>query len=289
MKTLDQYLNTHYSKTAITGYKHTINNYLAYTGKESKTATYHDILNYIGYLRTRKLHPKSLRNHLFAIKTYYNWLLATNQRKDHPCRELYLKDRINRKIPVETLYTKQEMEQFYQTHQTKQKILYQRDKLIISLLICQALTVTEISQLEINNIDLEKATIYIKGTVQTKQRTLNLKPYQIMLIHTYINQTRKQLQEQNPEQTNFLILGREGKPIHPHSISRIINQERKPQDRKQPIKIRQSVIYNLLKNNNDIRIVQVFAGHRNSSCTEEYRQNHLEELKTGIQKYHPLQ
>jgi integrase/recombinase XerD len=51
---------------------------------------------------------------------------------------------------------------------------------------------------------------------------------------------------------------------------------------------RQSVIANLLKQGHDLRLVQVFAGHKHPSSTERYRQTGVEELKAGIIKYHPL-
>ncbi|MGY6557711.1 MAG: hypothetical protein ACXIT9_00345 [Nitritalea sp.] len=52
--------------------------------------------------------------------------------------------------------------------------------------------------------------------------------------------------------------------------------------------IQQSVITNLLKEGKDLRVVQVFAGHINSSSTERYRQTGLEELKAAVQKHYPL-
>ena len=52
--------------------------------------------------------------------------------------------------------------------------------------------------------------------------------------------------------------------------------------------IRQSVITNLLKQNHDLRLVQVFAGHKNQSTTEKYKQANLEALKTAIKQYHPI-
>jgi hypothetical protein len=55
-----------------------------------------------------------------------------------------------------------------------------------------------------------------------------------------------------------------------------------------PKTIRQSVIANLLKQGNDLRIVQAFAGHKYPGSTEAYRQSGIEELNAGIQKYHPL-
>jgi integrase/recombinase XerD len=76
--------------------------------------------------------------------------------------------------------------------------------------------------------------------------------------------------------------------MNPHGISRHINQYRSEGEKITPFKIRQSAIKNLLRKGNDLRIVQVFAGHRRSSSTEAYKQTGLEELKNVIQKYHPL-
>lgn len=293
MQTLENYLQEKYSKTAIAGYQHMIGQYLAYMGKEAKKALYQDVLNYIGYLRTRELHPKTLRNNLFAIKIYYRWLIETGQRNDHPCQDLNLQDKINRSIAVENLYTMKELEEFLEQYEPKQSFLKQRDKAIISLLIYQALTVLEISQLELNNIDLEKGTIYIKGNVKNKSRTLSLKPNQIMLLHKYISETRAVLlsRNENPEHEdkNALILSQTGTKILHHSISRQINYGKPGYKKMLPLKIRQSVIAHLLKQNHDLRIVQVFAGHRRAASTEEYKQSGLEELKTSIQRHHPLQ
>ena len=61
-----------------------------------------------------------------------------------------------------------------------------------------------------------------------------------------------------------------------------------PTKRITPITIRQSVIANLLKQGKDLRIVQVFAGHKYVSATERYRQNNLATLQKAVQKFHPL-
>ncbi|WP_084097110.1 site-specific integrase [Cyclobacterium lianum] len=51
--------------------------------------------------------------------------------------------------------------------------------------------------------------------------------------------------------------------------------------------MRQSVITNLLRAGHDLRIVQVFAGHKYPSATEKYKQAQLEELNKQIQRHHP--
>jgi integrase/recombinase XerD len=52
--------------------------------------------------------------------------------------------------------------------------------------------------------------------------------------------------------------------------------------------IRQSVITNLLKSGHDLRVVQVFAGHKYPSTTEKYKQTSVEALQEQIKKYHPM-
>ncbi|WP_178371552.1 hypothetical protein [Cyclobacterium lianum] len=48
------------------------------------------------------------------------------------------------------------------------------------------------------------------------------------------------------------------------------------------------MVSNLLKAGQDLRIVQVFAGHKYPSATEKYKQAQVEELKRAVQKHHPL-
>jgi integrase/recombinase XerD len=72
-------------------------------------------------------------------------------------------------------------------------------------------------------------------------------------------------------------------------INRMINENRDKQNKLIPLKIRQSVIAHLLKTENDLRIVQQFAGHRRTASTEAYKQTGLEELKSAVERLHPLQ
>ena len=286
-----EWLKQEYSKTSIDGYENMIDRYILAMGDKAEKATYTDVLDYIGLLREQGLHPKSLRNNLFAIKIYYRYLVATGKRNDHPCRYLYLKDQINRAIQVESLYPKEVLEELYQTHQSKNPDNQNRDKIIIGLLIYQALTVLEISQLKTPDIDLESGTIRINGNVKNKGRTLSLKPKQILLFHNYLkNDWKGYHRRQNPgKREAYFLLSDEGLQLWQSGINRMINRGKKKHEKLIPLKIRQSVISHLLKENNDIRIVQEFAGHRRTASTEAYKQTGLEELKSAIERLHPLQ
>ncbi len=289
--TLTEYLKNQYSKTAIQSYKSTIKRYCLIMGEKQETATYSDVLNYIGLLRETGVHPKTLRNNLFAIKIYYRYLVSIGKRNDHPCQYLNLKDQINKQIQIDSLYSKEVLTELYENWQSKNPINQRRDKIIISLLIYQALLVLEISQIKTSDVDLTNATIRIQGNTKNKGRTLALKPNQIMLFHLYLKEDYKQYhRKQKPsKRQDYLILNDEGLPMWYGGINRMINETRDKQNKLVPLKIRQSVIAQLLKNENDLRVVQEFAGHRRTSSTEAYKQTGLEELKSAVERLHPLQ
>ncbi len=289
--TLREYLKNEYSKTSISGYESAMKRYVLTMGSKAETASYADVLDYIGLLREQNLHPKSLRNNLFAIKIYYRFLVATGKRNDHPCQYLNLKDQINRSIQIESLYPKEILENLFETWESRNKSNQIRDKIIISLLIYQALLVLEISQLKISDINLDDGSIKVKGNTKNKSRTLSLKPKQILLFHNYLqNEFKTYRNKQKPsKREEYFLLNEDGLQLWSGSINRMINQGKDVQNKLIPLKIRQSVIAQLVRENNDIRIVQEFAGHRRTSATEAYKQTGLEELKAVIDRLHPLQ
>jgi len=290
-QTLKNYLHKNYSSTSVKGYESMINRFKIYLGNEVDQSTYNDVLEYIGALRKQGLHAKSLRNHLFAIKIYFTYLITTGKRSDHPCKNLHLKDQINRQIHVESLYDKETLEELFENYNCKNSEHQNRNKIIISLLIYQALTVLEISQLKKSNVNIIKGTIEIKSNQNNKERTLSLKPNQILLIHNYLKSDWKKYQrkQETKKRVDYFILSKNGQQIWKSSINRMINKGKSKHEKLTPLKIRQSVIAHLLKEKNDVRVVQEFAGHRRTGSTEAYQQTGLEELKKAINELHPLQ
>ena len=293
MQTLEHYLKTHYRPSTRKSLNNHIKRFLNHYPNQSQTINYQQVLDYIAHQRNRyDLHPKTLKHLLYAVKVYFNYLVETGQREDHPCSELQLKDKINKQIQVDNLYSQETLENFVETKpKHKSQAIENRNKIIVSLLIYQALTVKEIAELTTENIDLEKCEITIKSNRETtskspQNRILPLKAKQILLFYAYLEKDRLKLIKNNDE--NQLIIGKNGEKINGSSISQMINENRPKAEKLQPIKIRQSVIANLLKKENDTRIVQVFSGHRRTSTTIQYKQTELEILQNAVNQYHPI-
>ncbi|MBK6573516.1 MAG: hypothetical protein IPG21_13760 [Saprospiraceae bacterium] len=65
--------------------------------------------------------------------------------------------------------------------------------MIIGLLIYQALTVRELVNLKITDINLIEANVHIGGSKKNNARTLALKANQILLISDYIREHQEQI------------------------------------------------------------------------------------------------
>jgi len=282
---LEDYLNKRHTKGTADRYLRDIQIYRK-ANPNHKTATYSDIMDYIGKLRQQYKNPQSVRTILYSLKKYYSFLVAADLRQDHPCKFIHLKDKQNRNIQLQDLFTTTELEQLLERKE-RYINLKTKNRIILSLLIYQGLTTGELTRIELKDLDLEKAEIYIKSSSKLNSRTLKLKSKQILIFHKYITEVRPKILAKPTEK---LIINKLGNPETGEQISYLVGTFKHLfSDRNlNPKTIRQSVITNLLKSGNDLRVVQVFAGHKYPSATEKYKQTNVEELKKEVQKYHPL-
>ena len=285
--TLEEYLEQRYTAATAKRCRREIETYRA-NSPQAETALHKDITAYIGTLRNRYSNAKTLIRILCSIKAYYDFLACTGKRQDNPATSILLKDKQSRDIQLQDLFTETELESLLERKEAF-SLLTIRNRVLTGLLIYQGLLPNELENLLVSDINLGEGTVYVKRTNKTNGRTLPLKPTQIMALHTYIHETRPELNKKLTGERLLMGLRSEymrGADIVKHVITRFRGRFK---DRKVNCQtIRQSVIMNLLKAGNDLRIVQVFAGHKYPDTTEKYKQTDTEALKTAIQNYHPI-
>jgi len=286
-KELTDYLLEKYSPETVKIYQLDIRRYIIYMGEERAVrASYRDIMEYTGYLRKTYQNPRTINRMLYGVKAWLFYLIDAGLRSDHPCRQIKLKDARGGDVQLQDLFTSIEMEKLMQRKE-RFKDAKLRNKVIISLLIYQGLRLTEITKLRLQDIDLEAGTIYIRAMPRTMARTLKLKTPQVMLFYNYIHELRPKLLRAG---TDRLVLTLRGSAENGEGINYLIETFKPmfPERNLNARTLRQSVITNMLKEGKDLRVVQVFAGHKKISSTEKYRQSGIEQLQAAIEKYHPL-
>ncbi|MCA0398871.1 MAG: tyrosine-type recombinase/integrase [Bacteroidetes bacterium] len=285
-QTLDSYLRGQYTEKTAVAYAREIDLYLT-NCPQAASATYATITAYIGRIRS-KYRPSTVNRILSSIKAYYSYLCATGERTDHPAASIELKDQRRRDIQLQDLLRPEELETLL-ARTERYPNLEGRNKVLVSLLMYQALLPAEMEQLRAGDIDLEAGTVYIRPTGKTSGRELSLKPSQVLLFYRYIREERPRLLQ--GRKTEALLVGIRGGAMAAEDITKHVKRSYQGLYPGRPVTaqtVRQSVLANLLKQGHDVSVVQVFAGHRYPGSTERYRQDDVATLAAAVRKYHPF-
>lgn len=283
---IEEYLSKSLMKSSVESYLYDIEKYKK-ANKNADKYDYQKVMQYIELLRNNHK-VSNVKRVLASIKKYYEYLIEIGKRKDNPARAIKLRDSKENPIQLQDLFTEKELQSLLKPREERYPFLAKRNKVIMSLLVNQALRIGEIENIKLQDINLETATIQIHQTGITNARNLPLKAEQILLLHNYINHDRNKLKTwRNDKQA--LLLGKLGTPIKKEDVDYLVSTYQKQSKKKlNTTTIRQSVLANLLAKNNDLRVVQHFAGHKSPDTTEKYRQTGLNALKTAIDKLHPI-
>ncbi|MXV13905.1 tyrosine-type recombinase/integrase [Hufsiella ginkgonis] len=251
-------------------------------------AGFKEVMTYIGRLRKRYPNAGTVRRILCSLKAYYQYLTLAGKRTDNPAVSVRLRDPISTDIQLQDLLTPDELGQLLHKEE-RYTLLATRNKVLMGLLIHQALQPRELEDLRTEDIDLEAGTVRVRAQANTNGRTLSLRAAQVLLMLNYLQVIRKQLLD-GRQSDRFLVGLRGGHLLAADIIKHVTSHygslfhPRKVSCRT----IRASVITNLLKAEKELRAVQVFAGHRKISATEKYRQDQVQALHSIIQARHPM-
>ncbi|MFA6924708.1 MAG: tyrosine-type recombinase/integrase [Bacteroidales bacterium] len=275
-----------HSKQTARSYMYAIRNFLN-SNPDAKNYRYKDVLNYMSE-KVRDYKNSDTKNGILgAVKKYYDFLVDIGLRNDHPCRALILRKRKNKDIIHQDLFSSAELEMLMNREERYEKLRL-KNQTLISILIYQGLTVGEMINLKINNIDFDNGTIYIKASRKFASRHLELVPKQFRIIERYARESRENLLKCETEK---LLIGMRGNPITVEDINYVVETFKPlfPDRNLNPMTVRMSVIANWL---NEKRIpleqVQLMAGHKWISATARFRFTPIEEQRELINKFHPL-
>lgn len=219
-----------------------------------------------------------------SIKGFFSFLLEDELREDNPSAlletpklGLYLPDTLSLE-EIEKLISATE----------ENTDLAKRNRCMIEVLYGCGLRVSELTELQISNINFKENYLKIQGKGD-KVRFVPLADYTADFIKNYINNIRSK-QKINPKHSDILFLNSRGTQISRQMVFLIIKEiVRKAGIQKNisPHTFRHSFATHLLQNGADLRFIQEMLGHSSITTTEIYTHLNTEELHETILKYHP--
>jgi len=296
--------------SSIIRYRTDVEKFFNRTQKEAIQVTKADILKHLEYLKKRKKQQNVTRKmHLISLNHYFTFLYEREEITENPC--LFLKMRGTKKKTIYKTFTAERLAELfdnYYHHFIKNyddshikphnryyaSLSRERNAAILSFLVYQGTTTKELDTLLLQDLDLIKATVKIRGGKKSNSRNLPLKAEQIGLLMHYLQNIRPQLVEYSTIESEkvFLPLPQYSKKNTDkenlmHLFKRFRDQVRSIEPHFINFKqIRASVITHWLKTEG-LRKTQYLAGHRYISSTERYQANNIESLTNDIAKLHP--
>jgi site-specific recombinase XerD len=313
MKKFIAYLEAkNFTKRTQDGCLQGIKQFFDFTKKEDLQITKPDVLKYLEHLKNKGLQNITRKRHLTYINHYFAYLYENEKITENPC--WFLKIRGTNKRTLYKIYTPEELDtlldNYYQLfvrnyndsnqrHDFSKKrsaLNRERNAVMLSILVNQGIVTTELCKIELDDLDLIKATLKIRGGKMLNNRTLPLKATQIGLIMNYLLNIRPQFLEYQTTENNKLFLPLPEKSRKKTSFNKIskdlflpLSKQVKTIDKQffNFLQVRASIITFWIKTQG-LRKAQYLAGHRNISTTEAYLPNNLDGLIDDINKLHPL-
>jgi site-specific recombinase XerD len=266
---------------------------------ETDELSYTELLSFTKYCQGKGAGKTTMNKYLLSIRHYFNHLIGQGKATENPAQYLQLKGVARNKLydiftplELESIYNRFCGKDFSSKRYSNLKKLHGlehlRNKVIVGMLVYQGLRSDEIIHLRTQDVKLRKGMIEIPEVKNSNGREMKLEACQIMDLHQYMTEGRKEILSQTHQQTENLFINTGNSPDLHNTLGKLAQQLNTIEPRLKNLKqIRASVITKWLKLYN-LRQVQYLAGHKWISSTEKYLQNEMEGLQEEINKYHPL-
>ena len=242
-----------------------------------------DIRDYMMFEKEKGLSGNSISRNLVAIKVLHRFLL----------REKYIKEDITSVLDSPKLWkhlpealSLSEVEDILKAPNVR-NWMGLRDRAALELMYATGLRVSELENLNMENINLDVGFVRCVGK-GSKERIVPIGKQSQHALERYIKNSRTKLIKS--QSANSLFLSRLGKKISRQSFWKMIKKYARLAGIKKdimPHTLRHSFATHLLEGGADLRVVQEMLGHADITTTQIYTHINKERLKSMHHKFHP--
>lgn len=241
------------------------------------------IRNYMVWLHENKYARTTVARKLASLRSFFRYLCRQGILNTNPTDGLR-GPRQEEKLPhflaeeaITTLLTTPEENRFGL-----------RDRAILETLYSGGLRVSELTGLDLQDLDLDDGTAIVRGKGK-RERIVLLGNAAVEAIRQWL-EVRQGTEPPPPSASEALFLNKHGTRLTSRSVGRLLEKYLKQaglDPKTSPHTLRHSFATHLLDRGADIRSVQELLGHRSLSTTQIYTHVTTNRLHESYQKAHP--
>lgn len=232
---------------------------------------------YIKHLYDSKYTPRSITREIASIKGFFKWLSINDVIKHNPALAIE-QPKLPKRLPKVL-----SMKEINELLDSNMSLL---DKAVLELLYAAGLRVSELTDIQINNIDLNAKYIRCTGK-GSKERLVPIGTKACNAIKKYYKEREYLIKKYNIS-SKYCFIKENGKKLTRQDVYVFINNIGKNINKDiSPHTIRHSFATHLLENGADLRVVQELLGHSDVSTTQLYThisKKRLKEIYFSINK-----
>ena len=242
-----------------------------------------NISNYLQHLQDQGKSAATVSRSLAGLKNFYGYLVSSGFLEESPVTNRIHVERGEKKMP--NILTGKEVELLLSQPACVDAKGF-RDKAMLEVMYATGIRVTELIELNVEDVNLDLATI--KCTSAKKTRAIPLYPAALRALTRYLREVRPGMVSDPQESALFVNINgarmsRQGfwKILKYYQVKARIEKEITPHT------LRHSFAVHLLENGADIGSVQELMGHSDISSTQMYTHMINHKLKSVYEKCHP--
>ncbi len=268
-KQIEDYMNyinieRQLSKNTCANYKRDLTFFFKFVNKEYKNIKRDDIIKFIEHLSKNK-NSRTVNRYIVSIRNYFKFLARNNLINDDPCNDIK-----GLKMPktVPHVLSEEDIDKLLDI--TCKNAFDYRNKAMLELMYSSGLRVSELLNLEVNDIDFDMNIVRCFGK-GSKERIIPISDMATIFLHDYIYIYRNALLKHKV--TNTLFLNSRGDKLSRQGFFKILKQlalEKGINKDISPHTIRHSFATHLINHGADLRSVQIMLGHEDVKTTQIY-------------------
>jgi tyrosine recombinase XerC len=237
---------------------------------------------YLSNLMEQKFAKSSIARKLSGIRSFYRYLMRENLVTVSPAATT-VSPKLDKRLPV--FLTVEEAKRLVESPDLT-KPQGQRDRAIMELLYAAGLRVSELVNMNVEQINLATNELRVWGK-GSKERVVLIGGPAAQALNNYINDGRKVLL--SGKKNNALFLNRYGERILVRRVQKIVSKYSRAINKQiHPHILRHTFATHLLDGGADLKVVQELLGHADLSSTQIYTHVTQSRARKIYLSAHPL-